>query len=79
VKQAESSIASGVKIEGCHIENSIIYEQANIKGISLKIKNSIIGRHVFIEGLPAEGIDNVEYILGDKSVLSYSSKQEEDD
>lgn len=60
------SIASGAKVDGCTIENSIILEGVTLKEIPKKITDSVFGQYSQVYGILNEW-ETIEYILGDKS------------
>ncbi|CAM3045224.1 glucose-1-phosphate thymidylyltransferase [Paenibacillus sediminis] len=55
------SIGSDVWLEGCHIENSIILDSVRLKHIPYQIKNSIMGHHSVMAGLPRSSKKVIEH------------------
>jgi glucose-1-phosphate thymidylyltransferase len=63
-----SSIYHGAQIEGCEIERSIILENAVLKGVPVRIQDSLIGRNADV-GVVESRPQTLQMNLGDHSVV----------
>lgn len=68
------SITSGVIIENCHIENSILLDKTKLEKLPQTVKDSVFGQFTEVKGFAGGG--HSKFILGEKSVVDL--KREED-
>jgi glucose-1-phosphate thymidylyltransferase len=66
-----TSIADGVRLEHCEIENSIVLERSRIVGIAQRIESSLIGREAVVTASDAKPRAH-RLMLGDSSRVELS-------
>ncbi|HUU59175.1 MAG TPA: glucose-1-phosphate thymidylyltransferase [Phycisphaerae bacterium] len=66
-----TSVGRGARVVGSRIENSILFDQAEVRHCARPFANSIIGQAAIVDGNSrAEGRDALQLVLGDHSQVN---------